>query len=205
MLYAGVGDVGKWIYSFLLCLFCIFAKKALLVSAIDVSHETFTVTESAIDVSHETYDADLYAYYNASTSTIPEPYLTYIQGYISSISPDAHYVAYVTQESKYVSGTTRYATVYNIAVGNLVYDGQFSGDVEVYKIYNNTAYFNQFAYLHDASFVLNPGSNLVYTDLKYSPYPDISSERYDKYIFYSIVAILIFFTITVFWRYNYGR
>lgn len=205
MLYAGVGDVGKWIYSFLLCLFCIFAKKALLVSAIDVSHETFTVTESAIDVSHETYDADLYAYYNASTSTIPEPYLTYIQGYISSISPDAHYVAYVTQESKYVSGTTRYATVYNIAVGNLVYDGQFSGDVEVYKIYNNTAYFNQFTYLHDASFVLNPGSNLVYTDLKYSPYPDISPERYDKYIFYSIVAILIFFTITVFWRYNHGR
>ncbi|WP_233355471.1 hypothetical protein, partial [Glycocaulis alkaliphilus] len=136
---------------------------------------------------------------------IPEPYLTYIQGYISSLSPHENYVAYVTQEIRYVSGTPRYVTVYNIAIGNILFDGQFSGDVDIYKIYSNTAYFNQFAYMHDANFVLNPESNLVYTDLTNSPYPDIAPERYDKYLFYAIVAILIFSTITLFWRYNYVR
>lgn len=205
MQFAGVVGVVRLICSFFLCLFCIFAKKAFPVSAVDVSHETYTTTGAAIDVSHETYDTDLFTYYNAYTSTIPEPYLSYIQGYISSMSPDAHYVAYVTQESTYVSGSTRYATVYNLAIGDLVYDGQFTGDVDLYKIYNNTKYFDQFAYLHDSNFVLNPGSNLVYTDLTNSPYPDISIDRYDKYLFYAIVAILIFSTIMSFWRYNYGR
>lgn len=204
MLSVGVGDVVKWIFSLFMCLFCIFAKKAQPVFALDVSHETYSVTGAAIDVSHETYDADLYAYYNAYTSTIPEPYLTYIRGYISSISPDSHYVAYVTQESRYVSGNTRYVTVYNIAVGHLVYDGQFSGDVELYKIYSNSTYFPQFSNLHDSNFVLNPGTNLVYTDLN-SPYPDISPDRHVKYIIYLIVAFVIFYTITHLWRSNYGR
>lgn len=205
MQFAGVVGVVKLICSFFLCLFCIFAKKALPVSAVDVSHETYTTTGAAIDVSHETYDTDLFSYYNSYTSTIPEPYLSYIQGYVSAISPLEHYVAYVTQESRYVSGSTRYVTVYNIAVGNLVYDGQFSGDVEVYKIYTNTTYFDQFSYLHDNNFILNPGSNLVYTDLTNSPYPDIATDRYDKYLFYAIVAILIFSTITLFWRYIHVR
>lgn len=204
MLFAGVGDVVKWIFSLFLCLFCIFTKKAQPVSAFDVSHETYPVSGAAIDVSHEIYDIDLYANYNAYTSIIPEPYLTYIQGYISSISPNSHYVAYVTQESRYVSGNTRYVTVYNIAVGNLVYDGQFSGDVNLYKIYNNTSYYPQFASLHDSNFVLNPGTNLVYTDLS-SPYPDISPDRHVEYIFYLIVAFVIFYTITHLWRSNYGR
>lgn len=204
MLSVEVGDVGKWIFSFLLCLFCISAKKAQPAFAENVSHETFPVTGAAIDVSQEIYDYDLYAYYDTYTSTIPEPYLTYIQGYISSISLNKNYVAYVTQEERYVSGKPRYATVYNIAVGNLVYDGQFSGDVDVYKIYNNTNYFPQFASLHDNNFVLNPGTNLVYTDLS-SPYPDISSDRHVEYIFYLIVAFVIFYTITHLWRSNYGR
>lgn len=204
MQFAGVGDVVKWIFSLFLCLFCIFAKKAQPAFALDVSHETYTVTGAAVDVSHETYDADFYSNYNAYTSTIPEPYLTYIQGYISSISPDSHYVAYVTQESRYVSGNTRYATVYNVAIGNLLYSGQFSGDVEVYKIYTNTNYFPQFVNLHDSNFVLNPGTNLVYTDLS-SPYPDISPDRHVEYIYYFIVAFVIFYTITHLWRTNHGR
>lgn len=204
MRYAGVVDVGKWIFSSFLCLFCIFAKKALPVSALDVSHETVPVTGVAIDVSHETYDTDLYSYYNSYTSTIPEPYLSYIQGYISSISPDSNYVAYVTQESRYVSGNIKYVTVYNIAIGDLLFNGQFSGDVDIYKIYTNTSYFPQFASLHDSNFVLYPGTNLVYTDLS-SPYPDISPDRHFKYIYYFIVAFVIFYTITHLWRSNYGR
>lgn len=204
MRFAGVGDVVKLIFSFFLCLFCCFAKKALPVSALDVSRETFPVTGSSIDVLLETYGTDLYSYYDTFTSTIPEPYLTYIQGYISSISPESHYVAYVTQESRYVSGNTRYATVYNIAIGDLVYSGNFSGDVEVYKIYTNTNYFPQFVNLHDSNFVLNPGTNLVYTDLS-SPYPDISPDKHVTYIFYLIVAFVIFYTITHLWRSNYGR
>lgn len=204
MRFVGVEDVGKWIFSLFLCLFCISAKKAQPVSALDVSHETFPVTGSAIDVSHETFDINLYSYYDTYTSTIPEPYLTYIQGYISSISPEIHYVAYVTQESRYVSGNTRYATVYNVAIGDLVYSGQFSGDVELYKIYTNTNYFPQFVNLHDSNFVLNPGTNLVYTDLS-SPYPDISPDKHSTYIFYLIVAFVIFYTITHLWRSNYGR
>lgn len=195
MRFVGVGDVGKWIFSLFLCLFCIFAKKAQPVSALDVFYETYPVTGAAID---------LYSFYDTYTSTIPEPYLTYIQGYISSISPENHYVAYVTQESRYVSGTIRYATVYNIAIGNLSYNGQFSGDVEIYKIYSNTTYFSQFANFHDNNFVLNPGANLVYTDLS-SPYPDISPDKDAKYIFYLIVAFVIFYTITHLWRSNYGR
>ena len=113
-------------------------------------------------------------------------------------------MAYVTEESRYVSGNTRYVTVYNIAVGHLAYDGQFSGDVELYKIYSNSTYFPQFSNLHDSNFVLNPGTNLVYTDLS-SPYPDISPDRHVNYIFYLIVAFVIFYTITHLWRSNYGR
>lgn len=204
MLYVGVGDVAKWIYSFFICLFCIAAKKALPVLAMDVPRETYVETPSAIDVSHETFDFDLYSYYDTYTSTIPEPYLTYIQGYISSISSDSHYVAYVTQESRYVSGSTRYVTVYNVAIGDLIFNGQFSGDVDIYKIYTNSSYFPQFVSLHDSNFVLNPGTNLVFTDLT-SPYPDISSDRYGKYIFYLFVALIIFYTITHLWGYRYGK
>lgn len=204
MLSVGVGDVVKWIFSLFICLFCIFAKKAQPISALDVPRVTSLVTGAAIDVLPDTYDIDLYSYNNAYTSVIPEPYLSYLQGYISSISPGSHYVAYVSQESKYVSGSTRYATVYNIAIGNLIYDGQFSGDVDLYKIYNNTSYFPQFSHLRDSNFVLNPGTNLVYTDLS-SPYPDISPDRHVEYIFYLIVAFVIFYTITHLWRSNYGR
>lgn len=157
------------------------------------NYDVSPVSGSAIDFPVPVAD------YDAFTAVIPQPYLEYIQSYISDLSPSECYVAYVSQESKYVSGSTRTATVYNIAVGeDLIYTGNsFEGSVTVYKIYTNTNYFNQFSTVTDSNFSLNPGTDLVYTNID-SPYPDITPDKYSYYIFVLLIFIILFYTITSF-------
>ena len=162
---------------------------------VSVQKETFTfaqdiATPPAIDIMP-------LAEYNTYTATISEPYLSYVRSYIANLLPSEHYVAYVTQETKYISGQNRTSTVYNIAIGtDLVYTGvSFEGQVTIYKIYQSTNWFNQFVTVIDNNFVLYTNDNLVFTDI-ISPYPDISDVKFQKYIMILIVFVIIGFLIS---------
>lgn len=187
MLYVGGGGavVVRWIFSF--CAIFVLVQKGAVCTAQDI------VSPPAIDIIP-------YADYYAQDNLVNEPYLSYFQGYINDMSLMDNYVIYVTQESKYVSGQTRYVTVYNCAIGSLTYNGlSFSGDVTIYKIYSNSSYFPQFKTIIDNNFTITPGESLVYTDLD-SPYPDISDSKFQKYLFWLVVSIVIFYTISKFFR-----
>lgn len=162
----------------------------------NVSHETFesdVVSGSAIDVMP-------FSIYNTYQATLPEPYLTYMKNYVSGLTPVQDYVVFVTQEYKYVSGSNRTSTVYNIAVGDISYNGNFSGDVDIHKIYAQPTYFNQFLTLHDSNFELHPNSALVFTNLS-SPYPDLGRENsWQIYIFYLLVFFLMLRVLARFFR-----
>lgn len=190
MLYAvgGGAAVVKCFFSFLLLLFCL--QKSTLTFASDV------VSPPAISL-------EPYASYDAYSSVLPEPYLSYFRAYIDCMSPRDHYVIYVSQESKFVSGITRTTTVYNIAISSdLVYTGNsFEGSVVLYKIYSNSTYFSQFVTLVDNNFVLYPGTDLVYTDLS-SPYPDLTLDKFDKSIFYLLVFFCLVKLIDIIFRRN---
>lgn len=179
--------MARLIFSIFLFLF-VFIQKGTISFAQDI------VSPSAVDIMP-------LSEYDTYTYTIPEPYLSYVRAFISGLEPTQHYVAYVTQESKFVSGHTRTVTVYNVAIGyDLVYTGvSFEGSVTIYKIYTNTNYFNQFVTVTDNNFVLYVNDDLVFSDIM-SPYPDISDVKYDKYIFYLLVAIVIFYTISSFFK-----
>ena len=179
--------MARLIFSIFLFLF-VFIQKGTISFAQDI------VSPSAVDIMP-------LAEYDTYTSTIPEPYLSYVRSYIANLLPAEHYVAYVTRETKYVSGQNRTSTVYNIAVGtDLVYTGaSFEGQVTIYKIYHSTNWFDQFVTVTDNNFVLYTNDNLVFSDIM-SPYPDISDVKYDKYIFYLLVAIVIFYTISSFFK-----
>lgn len=179
----GGAGVAKLIFSIFLFLF------------VSVQKETFTfaqdiATPPAIDIMP-------LAEYNTYTATISEPYLSYVRSYIANLLPSEHYVAYVTQETKYISGQNRTSTVYNIAIGtDLVYTGvSFEGQVTIYKIYQSTNWFNQFVTVIDNNFVLYTNDNLVFTDI-ISPYPDISDVKFQKYIMILIVFVIIGFLIS---------
>lgn len=156
------------------------------------SRETFSpVSDDTLSGAAIVPISDFTPYY----AYIPEPYLTYLRSYAIGMTPIEDYVAYVTQESKYVNSQWRTTTVYNIAIGDLSYDGaNFSGDVEIHKIYASPQYFGQFAKVTDNSFVLTPAEALVYTSVG-SDYPDIASQSiYSKYVFYLLIFI-VFITL----------
>lgn len=161
-----------------------------------------TVSGSSIDVSCETLNSfDLLANFSPNSATLPEPYLTYMVSYVADMPVTYHYVIFVTTESAFVSGSTRTVTVYNLARGSdLQYSsGVFSGSVELIKIYSNATYFNQFNFSQDNSFRLTPGTSLVYTDLT-NIYPSLNMTRHTLNIWYLFVCIIVFFTITYFFR-----
>lgn len=162
----------------------------------NVSRETFesdVVSGSAIDIMP-------FSVYNTYQATIPEPYLTYMQSFVSGLTPVQDYVVFVTHENKYISGSNRTSTVYNIAVGDISYNGNFSGDVDIYKIYAQSSYFDQFLTLHDSNFELHPNSALVFTNLT-SPYPDLGRQfSYQIYIFYLLVFFLMLRVLARFFK-----
>lgn len=153
-----------------------------------------TASGPAVNVPRETYNYDMMPLdaYTPIAATIPEPYLSYITAYADARQPGEHYVAYVTQDSQYISGQWRTATVYNIAVGtDLLYTGNlFSGEANLYKIYTNTNYFSQFATEYDTAFSLSPASALVYSDLP-CPYPDISRQSYTRNTYMILVGLVL--------------
>lgn len=174
--------MARLICSFFL-FFCLFAQKGTVLLAADIP------TGAAIDAPAPQAD------YPAYVGLIPEQYRTYLLGYADSRGAMEHYVMYITQESRFVSGATRTVTVYNVAIGtDLTYDGNsFSGSVTIYKIYSNTNYFNQFVTVIDTNFNLYPGTDIVATDVD-SPYPDIS-DTFSRNLFILFVFVILFFCV----------
>lgn len=131
--------------------------------------------------------------YNTFYATLSEPYLTYLQSYASSRSLNEHYVAFITQDSKYVGTQNRTSTVYNIFISDdlEVSGSTFTGSGTLYRIFASTNYFDQFSVLTDSNFILNAGTALVYTDLT-SDYPDIvsSTTTYPALLFYLLLSIV---------------
>lgn len=168
-------------------------------SGCDALRETFSLpSDNTLSGAAIVPVADFTPYY----AYIPEPYLTYLRSYAIGMTPFQDYVAYVTQESKYVNSQWRTTTVYNIAIGELSYNGaEFSGDVVIHKIYASPQYFGQFTTVADNSFSLTPADALVYTSVG-ADYPDIASQSiYSKYVFYLLIFIVF---ITLLRRFFHG-
>lgn len=97
---------------------------------------------------------DLFSNYIPYDGTISTTYVTYYKGIASKLGFRQHYVLWRASQYQY-----------KFAYGdNLVWDGsRFTGDVSVitYDTYNS----NGLSYSIDSTFVLNPGSYMVYSDL----------------------------------------
>lgn len=123
-------------------------------------------------------DAVPFASYDTYYGSISNTYLEYMRGYLSKLSPDAHYVGARVGQYDYV-----------FAYGaDLVYDGSnFSGAAMVirWNTYNNGHMYQSY----DAAFYLDPGSYLCYSDLS-DRYPSLASSS-DV----TLRQILILFTI----------
>lgn len=104
-----------------------------------------------------------FADYDTHYGSISATYLEYMRGYLSKLSPGEHYVGARVGQYDYV-----------FAHGEgLVYDGgAFSGAVTVvrWNTYNNGSMYEAY----DASFHLDPGAYLVYSDLS-SRYPSLAT------------------------------
>lgn len=109
------------------------------------------------------FDVVPYAAYDSYYGAISSTYLEYMRGYLSKLSPDAHYVGARVGQYDYV-----------FAYGaDLDYNGSsFSGAATVirWNTYNNGTMYETY----DPSFYLAPGAYLVYSDLS-GKYPALAS------------------------------
>lgn len=148
--------------------------------------------------------SDVYSSHTLYTANLPEPYLSYMVAYANDVPLDQDYLVFITRASKYEGGQQRTSTVYNFAVGDIDYvSGSFTGDVMIYSIYASPSYFGQFTYERDSSFVVTPGSNLVYTSID-SYYPDLRSPTdYSRYsLFFTVFLFLVFSVSAIFYRHR---
>lgn len=142
-----------------------------------------------------------YANYNTYKATIPEPYLSYMEYYAAGLPIYEDYVIFTTQESVMQGDRVRTSTVYNFAHGDIDYNGNFIGNVEIDKIYASTNWFDQFVTINDSNFTLYPGGGLVFTNIPDTPYPDMAAQsKFQKYVVFLLVFFLLLSVLKKFFR-----
>lgn len=135
--------------------------------------------------------------YDGYSATISEPLISYFRGYTNRMGFFEHYVLFVDRQR--TTGTS-YQNRYRLFIGNLSYNGVFTGSGKLYTITTNTNYFQMFEESVDGDFYLDPSTALVYTDLD-SPYPDILRQNLElKYLWYFVVLCVATLVCYLFFR-----
>lgn len=146
----------------------------------------FSVVDNdmADDISYSVEAIEPMSDYNSYYGTISSTYLEYMRGYLAKLSHDIHYVGARTGQYQYI-----------FAYGKeLNFDGDFFGS-DITVITWNTQNNGSFHFENQSTFNLNPGTNMVYSDLS-SVYPSltVSSDLSLKQILYLLViAFLVVF------------
>lgn len=149
---------------------------------IDSSNNTSAYLEDIQDSIQSLADSiQLYSSYDSYTGVIPQPYLDYLRD-IRLQYLERDYVAFVTQETKYVNHNTYRSTVYNIFISDsLSYNGSFySGSGILYKYYGSpNNYFPTYTALQDSSFSFSAGTGAHWSSLPSAP--DFCRTSYGPY------------------------
>lgn len=156
----------------------------------DFIYEDFSIDydistdNSDYDISYTVEDIVPMSDYSSYYGTISSTYLEYMRGYLSKLPHDMHYVGARTGQYQYIFAYGK----------DLSFDGDFFG-TDVIVITWNTQNTGSFHFENQSTFNLNPGTNMVYSDLS-SVYPSltVSSDLSLKQILYLLViAFLVVF------------